>query len=514
VQIKLPWLSKGGNEWHAFSIYSHEATNEGLKDIMRKQKKEKLGLALMGPEALAAIETYPKKTALLLIGYENEIPSERIKIHDIVKRIMDETSMAEKIKQLVKATRDAGANVIHIPIISNEYDHDTFFTWNTLKAELEPSIFNILGTEGQGLDTSFRTTDLQDFLEERCIETLIIGGFLTNCCVECTIRKAYEKGYNIITLVDGIVCNSQKEQEAIINGTFNSFSTPMTCEKAKRALEGGIQTNHNVNGLKKKTSLFEIEPEPQNLEEFIVSALIRRRKRNEALGPSLILSEARKDINSLYETTQVFIVPSGDWTNRVSKEIRHQDQLRSCWVRGPYTSPYHVAPSFKHLVLVATGIGITPALGVIGQYPGSSPSKFLIWAVRSREMLIFFAPLLQDTHISIVFYTGQEPLTANDLRKVCSYGEVFVKHSRPKSIIEAIESVIVTFENQSESLTSSGESFEDKNGENQNSIDNIDENNLRAWCMLYCGSFLEVKDEMKQYGRKKGIRFESELFDW
>ncbi len=44
---------------------------------------------------------------------------------------------------------------------------------------------------------------IQDFiLRQRGIQNIALGGFLTNCCVESTMRSAYERGYNVITLKD------------------------------------------------------------------------------------------------------------------------------------------------------------------------------------------------------------------------------------------------------------------------------------------------------------------------
>ncbi len=53
----------------------------------------------------------------------------------------------------------------------------------------------------KGLD-AFPGSDLEDQLKANGIETVAIGGFLTNCCVESTMRTAYEKGFNVITLTD------------------------------------------------------------------------------------------------------------------------------------------------------------------------------------------------------------------------------------------------------------------------------------------------------------------------
>jgi len=56
--------------------------------------------------------------------------------------------------------------------------------------------------EGErGLD-SFATTNLDFILRGRGITTIAPGGFLTNCCVESTMRIGYEKGYHVITVAD------------------------------------------------------------------------------------------------------------------------------------------------------------------------------------------------------------------------------------------------------------------------------------------------------------------------
>ena len=53
----------------------------------------------------------------------------------------------------------------------------------------------------RGLDT-FASTNLDFILRSNGIETVALGGFLTNCCVESTMRTAYEKGYDVVTLTD------------------------------------------------------------------------------------------------------------------------------------------------------------------------------------------------------------------------------------------------------------------------------------------------------------------------
>ena len=75
----------------------------------------------------------------------------------------------------------------------------------------------------------------------------------------------------------------------------------------------------------------------------------------------------------------------GDWTKALHKSLA-RDTTRPCWIKGPFPSPYSHAALYDNQILVATGIGITPALAAINAYK-SSRRVTLIWAVRDPEML-------------------------------------------------------------------------------------------------------------------------------
>jgi nicotinamidase-related amidase len=60
---------------------------------------------------------------------------------------------------------------------------------------------DILVEGKRGLD-GFATTGLDLVLRNNGIQNLVVTGFLTNCCVEGTVRSGYEKGYNVVTLTD------------------------------------------------------------------------------------------------------------------------------------------------------------------------------------------------------------------------------------------------------------------------------------------------------------------------
>jgi nicotinamidase-related amidase len=104
---------------------------------------------------------------------------------------------------------------------------------NTLKPKPEDIV-----VEGKrGLD-GFATTNLDFILRNRKIETVVLAGFLTNCCVESTMRTAYELGYDVVTLKDCAATVSQIAHENALEHDFPMFSHPMTHDEFLTKLAG------------------------------------------------------------------------------------------------------------------------------------------------------------------------------------------------------------------------------------------------------------------------------------
>ena len=241
----------------------------------------------------------------------------------------------------------------------------------------------------------------------------------------------------------------------------------------------------------------------EDLFEFTKSVLDKEfgTKRNDPT--SLMMYEARQG-RKIFDTTQVFISPIGDWSKQLLSQVNSRKQLQSCWIRGPFTSPYFIAHDFSHLVLTASGIGITPALGVMGQYQGFTRTKILIWSTRSKTMLQFFAPLLKDAHLAVIFYTGkEEKLTPTELMTIRSYGNIFIQESRNSSLVGTISSLITMFENEMNVDSAVAASVMD-----------VEKSHRNAWCVLYCGGNKDIRDQIKAFAKDKDLRYQSELFDW
>ena len=187
----------------------------------------------------------PKRTAVVLIEYQNDFTSEGGVLHDAVKGVMEQTGMLDNTRALVEAAREAGATIVHVPITFapgyfelSEHPYgilkgvvdSTAFVKGEWGAEIVDSVAPQAGdvvVEGKrGLDT-FATTNLDFILRARGIDTIALGGFLTNCCVESTMRTGYEKGYRVITLSDCVAATSPEEHDNAIRFDFPMFSEVM-----------------------------------------------------------------------------------------------------------------------------------------------------------------------------------------------------------------------------------------------------------------------------------------------
>lgn len=196
----------------------------------------------------------PTTTAVVLIEYQNDFTTEGGVLHEAVAEVMDKTSMLANTREVVDAARSVGAAVMHTPIAFAEgYAEITRHPYGILKGvvdgnafvkgswgaaivdDLAPADGDIVIEGKRGLD-AFASTNLDFILRSKGITTIALGGFLTNCCVESTMRSAYENGYQVITLSDCVAATSVEEHDNALKYDYPMFSRPMTAGEFVREL--------------------------------------------------------------------------------------------------------------------------------------------------------------------------------------------------------------------------------------------------------------------------------------
>jgi len=188
----------------------------------------------------------PKKTALVLIEFQNDFTTPGGTLHEAVKPVMDETNMLANTVETVKRARELGVAIVMVPIsfaegygelrqepygiLKGVVDSGSFRKgqWGAEIVDvLKPQAGDIVIEGKRGL-CGFESTNLDFILRSRGITDIALAGFLTNCCVESTMRVGYEKGYNVVTLTDCTAALSPEEQAHACAKNFPMFSRPLT----------------------------------------------------------------------------------------------------------------------------------------------------------------------------------------------------------------------------------------------------------------------------------------------
>ena len=170
-----------------------------------------------------------KETAVVLIEFQNEFCKEGGKLHDGVKGEIARQNTIPNAAKLAAGARKKGALVIHSPFVFNEKyfeDHQmqgivkavadgNAFREGTWGAEIIDELQPQAGDKvvgGKCTLCGFNKTNLDELLKEGNIKNVVIGGFLTNFCVESTARTAYDKGYGVTIMKDATAASSEEEQ--------------------------------------------------------------------------------------------------------------------------------------------------------------------------------------------------------------------------------------------------------------------------------------------------------------
>jgi nicotinamidase-related amidase len=189
-----------------------------------------------------------------MIEYQNDFVKPGGAQHEAVAPVMGTTNMLANSIAAINGAREHGVTIMHAPIsfaagypeipdepygiLAGVKSSGAFQkgSWGADIIEDIPVAEDDILIEGKrGLDC-FASTNLDFILRANDIRTVALAGFLTNCCVESTMRSAYERGYQVVTLVDCTATLSEDEQRIATEKNFAMFSRPMTHDAFLTAL--------------------------------------------------------------------------------------------------------------------------------------------------------------------------------------------------------------------------------------------------------------------------------------
>jgi len=185
----------------------------------------------------------PHTTALVLIEYQNDFTTQGGVFHDAVKDVMHTSNMLANTATTVEQARALGVKIIHLPIqFAEGYPELTTRDYGILKGVADGSAFR---TGSWGADISEAITrEAGDILVEgkRGLDGFAYhgpgpgaaqqwhpdpggGGFPDQLlCRRHGSSQGYEKGYNVVTLIDCTATFTDEQQQAAERFTLPMFS--------------------------------------------------------------------------------------------------------------------------------------------------------------------------------------------------------------------------------------------------------------------------------------------------
>ena len=167
-----------------------------------------------------------KRCAILLVNVQNDYLKEKGATYPKMKF---PPKILENMSEIVEVARSKGIHVIHAPQDSLElYKPINSIVTGYLKTQLEEKALmskswgvksvedvtseaDIVIQGRKGMD-SFAGTNLQNVLQTKNVDTLVIMGFTTNGAVYSTAASAYVKGFRVYAVADCTASYSTQEQ--------------------------------------------------------------------------------------------------------------------------------------------------------------------------------------------------------------------------------------------------------------------------------------------------------------
>ncbi|MDH5490311.1 MAG: cysteine hydrolase [Rhodospirillaceae bacterium] len=198
----------------------------------------------------------PKKTALLLIDFQNDIASKGGILapsdDDALSRFSEAINNA---KRALDGARNAGVRIYHIRHCNvdengmqagNAYGRLAKFTFES--GALVPGkpgyefVSQLMPGEGEPIITkhtisAFVGTGLGETLNKSGVETVIISGLVTHWAAEGAVRSAHDMGFNTVILSDACSSGSIESHEQSL-GRMGFIATSLTTDYFLSAILG------------------------------------------------------------------------------------------------------------------------------------------------------------------------------------------------------------------------------------------------------------------------------------
>jgi nicotinamidase-related amidase len=202
----------------------------------------------------------PEKTALILIGYQNDYFSPDGILHSVIEESSRITGILANTLELVERLLSTQVLLVSTPIIFTPDYSELVEPVGILKTIKEVGAFKA-GTKGsetipelqrfgdriieipgkRGLN-AFSNTDLDRLLRDRGITDVVLAGTVTSICIDSTGRSAHERGFKVYILSDCTSARTNFEQDFYCEQIFPLYADVINHWELLKRLE--VDTAH------------------------------------------------------------------------------------------------------------------------------------------------------------------------------------------------------------------------------------------------------------------------------
>ncbi|GLZ87244.1 hypothetical protein Pres01_32950 [Metapseudomonas resinovorans] len=193
------------------------------------------------------------KAALLLVEYQHEWLDPSGKLHHLMQDREQFDRAVEASRRLLAGVRKAGLPVIHAGLNFTEGYPELGQAGSGLREAIprvgtfrgvgasfmapfipQAGEFVISGRQGA---SAFSGSNLDSYLRNQGIDTLLIAGFALHVCVESTLRAAHDLGYNAVLVADATAAFTSEQRHHVLAEVVHHFGQSIEVDQLIGALE-------------------------------------------------------------------------------------------------------------------------------------------------------------------------------------------------------------------------------------------------------------------------------------
>ncbi len=195
----------------------------------------------------------PARTALAVIDIQGDFAAPEGAMGRVGCDLSDVEAVIDRTERLIAAARTAGAAVMFARVVTTpQTDAPNLKVLYRRKGYGEDAVGVCrAGTAGadyyrvtprpgdieieKPMFSSFVGTDLEAQLRARGVDTLVMVGLTTDCCVDCTARDAFHRGFHVFVVQDACSAYGAELHAAALSGLEKNVALLTTTEEVARA---------------------------------------------------------------------------------------------------------------------------------------------------------------------------------------------------------------------------------------------------------------------------------------